>query len=122
MLFKAFSKLFWISSILFTLHQLIELRWSIPFIHAYLDDFLAPSIVLGLALSFFQNIFPADPNFKLSTLMVFGFVLWYALLFEWVFPSYDERHFADLWDVLAYFLGGLLFLKWGNEPLPKKMR
>lgn len=105
--------------LLFVLHQLIEFKWSIPIVHAYLDDVLAPMIVLGLCLSFFQNVFPGDPNFRLSKFLVLVFVVWYAILFEWVFPSYDARHYADILDVLAYLVGALVFLKWGNEPRAK---
>ncbi len=116
-----FSALFWIASSLFTLHQLIEIWYSIPWVHAYLDDLLAPIIVLGLALYFFQFIFPADPSYQHSVFLLVIFVFWYGVLFELVFPYYDARHYADPWDLLAYATGTLLFYKWGNEPFKQKV-
>lgn len=115
-MWRYFSKLFWLSTFLFCLHQLVQLKWSIPYLHAYLDDVLAPPIVLGLCLVFFQRVFPADPNYQLPFSLILIFVLWYALLFEWIFPSYDLRHYADIFDVFAYFSGALIFWKWGNYP------
>ena len=115
-----FSLLFWISLSLFTIHQIVEHWWSIPWVHAYLDDILAPAIVLGFALFFFQTIFPADPQFTLHWSWILVFVIWYALLFEWYFPSKDARHYADIYDVLAYLSGAVLFFYFGNKPLAQK--
>lgn len=112
-----FSPLFWVSSSLFCAHQIIEIWWSIPYVHAYLDDLLAPSIVLGLCLAFFQNFFPGDPDFKLSLWQVLLFSLWYSLLFEYLFPRFDSRHYSDYVDIIFYFSGALIFFYWGNKPL-----
>lgn len=114
------SRLFWISATLFLVHQIVEKFWSIPYVHAYLDDVLAPPIVLGLALAFFQNIFPADPDFRISWYWVLGFVAWYSFLFEWYFPKMDSRHYSDPLDILAYSAGALLFFYLGNKPLATK--
>ncbi len=112
-----FSKYFWFCSILFTLHQIVEKWYSIPYVHAYLDDLLAPGIVLGLALAFFQNVFPADADYRLPRYFVLLFVIWYSWLFEWYFPSRDSRHYADYLDIIAYFSGACAFWIWGNKPL-----
>ena len=114
---RSFSYLFWISSGLFTLHQIVEKWWSIPYVHAYLDDVLAPSIVLGLALFFFQRVFPGDPSYSHPRNFLIIFVIWYSILFEVIFPAIDGRHYADIWDLFAYSLGTWIFHKWGNEPL-----
>lgn len=119
---KCFSSLFWCSSILFVAHQIIENWISIPYVHAYLDDLLAPPIVLGLALFFFQKIFPADPTYQHSKLLLVLFVFWYSILFEGIFPVLDARHYADYWDVLAYSLGTIVFNFWGNKPLVEQKR
>jgi hypothetical protein len=115
--YRFFSPLFWLCSVVFTAHQIIEKWWSIPIIHAYLDDFLAPSIVLGLALTFFQQIFPADAEFVLPWYFVLFFVFWYALLFEWYFPAVDKRHYSDIVDVAVYFSGSVLFFFKGNKAI-----
>lgn len=117
---RRFSLIFWLASVLFTLHQIIEKWYSIPLVHAYLDDLLAPIIVLGLSLYFFQFIFPADQTYQHRPIHLLIFVFWYSLLFELVFPFLDARHYADPWDVLAYILGSFLFYFFGNEPFEKK--
>ncbi len=116
-----FPKSFWISSILFTIHQIVEYWYSIPLVHAYLDDLLAPGIVLGLALYFFQFYFPGDPSYQHSRQLLILFVFWYAILFEGIFPAIDSRHFADPWDFLAYAVGTMIFKRWGNKPYQDKM-
>lgn len=95
----------------------MEHWYSLPFLHSYLDDLLAPGIVLGLVLLFFQRVFPADEQFRLPALWGLYFVLWYALFFELIFPLYDARHYADPWDVVAYATGTLAFYRWGNRAL-----
>lgn len=116
---RYFSKIFWVSLLLFVINQLLERAGIfIPFIHSYLDDFLCPSIVLGFTLSFQQQLTYRAAQYRFAPAHVVAFVLWYFVLFEWVFPSYDDRHFSDPMDLLAYTAGGLLFYFLGNKPAP----
>lgn len=113
---KFFSKYFWICLGLFTLNQLVEKAGiHLPFIHSYLDDLLAPGIVLGFALAFQQQLTFRNSSYRFGWGHALVFVVWYSLLFEVVFPSYDPRHHADIWDVVAYSVGTLVFMKWGNQ-------
>ncbi len=113
---KYFSNYFWFCSILFSLNQLIEaIGYSIPWVHSYLDDLLCPGIVLGFALFFQQQFTFRDATYRLAWGHIVFFVLWYSLLFEVLFPMWDARHHSDVWDVLAYGVGSVLFMKLGNK-------
>jgi hypothetical protein len=115
-----FSPYFWFSFLLFSANQVLERFHKIPLLYSYLDDLLAPGIVLGVALFFFQKVFPADPSFVLDGKLLIVFVLLYSLLFEVIFPYTDARHTSDYWDILAYSMGTIIFRFWGNQPLTKK--
>ena len=112
-----FSPYFWFSFLVFSANQVLERYHKIPLLYSYLDDLLAPGIVLGFALFFFQKVFPADESFILETKLLVIFVLVYSLLFEFLYPWNDPRHTSDYWDILAYATGTFTFYIWGNRPL-----
>lgn len=112
-----FSPYFWFSFLVFSANQLLEQFYKIPLLYSYLDDLLAPGIVLGFTLFFFQKVFPADESFVLETKLLLLFVVVYSLLFEFVYPWTDARHTSDYWDILAYAAGTVAFRIWGNRPL-----
>lgn len=91
-----------------------RLGYPIPWAHAYLDDLLCPGIVLGFALFFQQQFTFRNPGYRFSFGHALFFVGWYSLLFEVLFPIWDQRHFSDPWDVVAYSVGTLFFMRWGN--------
>ncbi len=111
-----FSKLFWITFLLFAFNQLLErLGMKVYFLYSYLDDLLCPPIVLGFTLFVQQQFTYRKRDYKFSTKALIFFWLWYSFLFEYVFPLVDKRHYSDPWDVLMYALGVLLFSKFGNR-------
>ncbi len=117
---KYFSRYFWFCLSLFVFNQGLEKAGIfIPFVHSYLDDLLCPGIVLGFALSFQQQITYRSALYRFSKWYALIFVLWYSLLFEIVFPSFDSRHHSDVWDVLAYSIGTIGFMNWGNASAPQ---
>lgn len=107
------SRLFIFSTVLFCANQLLERFVTVPYLHAYLDDLLCPAIVLGAALRFLQWLL-ADGDYRFSWGQIVFFWVWYSLLFEFIFPLNDARHFSDPLDLVAYAVGCLLFWKWGN--------
>ncbi len=111
-----FSPYFWFSLLTFSANQLLERFYKIPLLYSYLDDLLAPGIVLGFSLFFFQKVFPADPAFKLDTKLLIAFVFLYSVLFEFIFPFTDPRHTSDWYDILAYTVGTISFHILGNRP------
>ena len=115
---KFFSPLFWISTLVFTVNQILEASGIfLPFIHSYLDDFLCSPIVLGFALFIQQQFTYRNRFYVLSAKMIVFFVIWYSLIFEVLLPMSAEQFRADPWDVVAYSLGGFLFYIKGNKPV-----
>jgi hypothetical protein len=117
---KHFSLFFWFCLIVFTANQYLEHFYTVPYLHAYLDDILCAPIVLGAALGFFQKLLDS-PEYTLPLGYVIFFGFWYALYFEFIYPSYDLRHHQDFYDLLAYALSCYLFFKFGNKPKVKKV-
>lgn len=89
--------------------------YPIPWVHSYLDDVMCPGIVLGFALFIQQQFTFRHANYQFGWGQTGFFVLWYSLLFEVLFPLWDSRHYSDPWDVLAYSLGAVLFMRYGNR-------
>jgi hypothetical protein len=117
---KVFSPYFYFCLVLFTLNQFIEKAGIfIPFVHSYLDDLLSAGIVMGFALSIQQQLTFKKPDYIFSAWHSVVYVVWYSLLFEWLFPTFDSRHHADVWDIVAYALGAFAFHQLGNRPVPK---
>lgn len=112
-----FSTYFWFSLIIFLVNQLLEHNGIfIPYVHSYLDDVLCAGIVLGFTLPIMQHLVFQDRSYRFGPWHLLCFVIWYSLLFEVIFPWEDPRHYADIWDVLAYAVGTLLFHFLGNRP------
>ncbi len=117
---RYFTKYFWLCLSLFTLNQVLEKAGIfIPLVHSYLDDVLAPGIVLGFVLGFQQQITYRNRGFVFSAWHAVVFVVWYSLIFEVLLPVLDPRHHADPWDVVAYTAGSVLFMVIGNKPTRK---
>lgn len=101
-------QLFWGSLMLFALHQLLQkgCGWNIPFLHAYLDPFLSMPILLGLL------DWERKWRYRWQALQLWEIAvatLFFALLFEWVFPAWSSSFTSDVWDVPAYAAGALLY-------------
>lgn len=117
---KFFSKIFWISLLIFVLNQVIEANGIfIPYVHSYLDDVLCSPIVLGFGLFVQQQFTYRNLKYVLTVPMIVLFVAWYALIFEVFLPYSSARFHADWVDVLAYAVGAYFFWKLGNRPASK---
>lgn len=49
-------------------------------------------------------------SFPIGKKEVYFSVLYAAVVFEWILPYFSDRYFADPFDVLAYFLGGAIYV------------
>lgn len=100
------------SILLFLIHQIIEkaFGYSVPILHAYLDDLLCMPIVLGMGTQILQWIHPIkDLYFLDKTAIIFTVVL-YSILFEAILPFVNSSiYIADWIDVAFYALGGFAF-------------
>jgi len=104
-------------------HQgLMHLGWSSPLLRSYGDDLLTLPIVLSLMdeLAYWSGN-------RLSPKRRWFFVLigwiWFSALFEGLLPIYFEEMVSDPADILAYGLGGCLYVLLspsGSTPIPKK--
>lgn len=84
-------------------------NYDLPeFVNSYLTDFLCMPIILTLCLVGVRWI-KRVPEFRLTLPMIFGMTAFYAVLFEWILPLRSPIYSADIFDVLMYFLGALLF-------------
>ena len=100
------------SILLFIVHQIIErgYGYSIPIVHAYLDDLLCMPIILGLAMQFIQWIHPLKELYHLDKIAIAISVIFYSILFEIILPmASPSTYTADWIDVLLYSTGALLF-------------
>lgn len=74
----------------------------------HLNDFLLIPMValLGLHTVWLLN---KDRSIRLNRFTIFSLVLMFALVFEYELPKQSYRYTSDFWDVIAYFLGGVVF-------------
>ncbi len=98
----------WAAVVAFTLHQVVQwgFGWSTPFLDDYLDPLLCPIILLGLWLLERRIIFHVP---RLTVLETGVATLLLAVLFEEVYPRFQEGFQRDVADYLFYALGGIYF-------------
>ncbi len=77
-------------------------------IQNYFSDLLALPLTLGLAL-WLLRIYTRNSSYKLSLLKVFVVFVYFSVVFEWYLPQKSNIYTSDIWDVMAYFLGGFLY-------------
>jgi hypothetical protein len=97
--------------ILFWINQYFEkvLGTFIPYVHSYLDDFLAMPVVLGLTLQIYQWIHPLRKDFVFSKVQVVVAVIYFAVIFEAFLPFWSDTYTMDVLDVFCYGLGTIWF-------------
>lgn len=77
-------------------------------INDHLNDFLCIPVVLHLSLFFTKRI-KKNPSFHLQWQNVIPVVLLFSFLFEGFLPMISSSYISDIKDVIAYFLGGLMY-------------
>ncbi|MCH7413055.1 magnesium citrate secondary transporter [Belliella sp. R4-6] len=102
---------FIIPCILFWINQAVErlLGIYIPYVHAYLDDLLAMPVVLGVTLQVFRWIHPSRNLFYFTKVQLLVGWLYFSFLFEVLLPRWSATYTADIWDVLCYAIGTVIF-------------
>lgn len=114
--------LFAVCALLFLLHQYVEkiLKLSLPMIDSYLDPLLFMPMLLTL-ITWERQLMYKNRLYTLSLMHIFGYLLLVSFLCEVVLPMWTERMTADVWDVLFYALGTILYLA-VIVPHPQKSR
>lgn len=101
------NKAFFASLILFAANELLFHNCELVFVNSYLNDFIAPIIILTLTqlvLSIYKGKFLC-----LTTKQLLFFFLYISFVFEWLLPSYSSEYISDFYDILAYLGGVLIF-------------
>ena len=105
--------LFLLSLLIFGLNDL-DLGFVKPqFIQSYLNDLLAPIIILTLTklvLSIFINRI-----YRLSKAQHFFFFLYISCTFEVLLPHLSGEYTSDIYDLLAYAIGTIIFYNYMNK-------
>ncbi len=88
-------------------NQAVEgLGYSIPVVHSYLDDLCIIPITLTLGLASYRIIWPA---YQLTKWHIWSVVVAFALYFELYLPATSVIYTSDVWDILMYGIGAVLF-------------
>lgn len=107
---KWLHRYFLLSLLIFGMVQLLKyFSISAPnWIFFYLNDFLTIPIVATICLhaAWFLK---KDKSIRLNIFTIASLVILYSVYFEAYLPSVSVRYTADFWDVVCYFLGGLVF-------------
>jgi len=110
----------WMGAVLLLLtHQLFQkiLHFKIPILDNWLDPFLSMPILLGLILMerrwflkrYSQGELKSAGEYKFSKLETTIAVLFFAIIFEFLFPKWSQEFTFDWWDFVGYGLGGIIF-------------
>ena len=81
----------------------------------YLNDLLAPIIILSftkLFLSLYLNRI-----YRLSNMQLLFFFLYLSFAFEVLLPTISVKYTSDVYDLLAYAIGTIIFYNWMNKKL-----
>lgn len=74
----------------------------------HLNDFLVIPIVATVCLHGVL-IIKKDKNIRLNTFTILSLVALFSIVFEYYLPKQSYRYTRDIWDVVCYFLGGVVF-------------
>jgi hypothetical protein len=99
---------FFIPAFVFILNQLLQLsHHQLTFLSCYLDDLLCLPLVFS-TWQFFFKMFTGD-DYHFSFFKITWTAAYFSFAMEWLLPQFSQRYTRDLWDVVMYFAGGMLF-------------
>lgn len=109
-----------LSLALFLVVQILKFHaFSKPdWIFHYLNDFITIPMVATICLHVIWAI-KKDRTIRLNIFTIISLVALFSLYFEFYLPKQSTRYTGDLWDVVCYFLGGMLFYFLQNIPSKK---
>ncbi len=113
---KSFLKCFpiwWCGMVLLVgLHQILQwvLKIRLPLIDAYLDALLFMPITLHLLRLEQRHLFNKGAYYELSTLQLLGYWALLSFIAEVLFPYWHPGFVADIFDVICYAIGVLIFV------------
>gem|GEM_PF-786964 len=81
---------------------------TIPFVYNHLNDLLVIPLVATACLHVIWWI-KKDRSLRLGILSILSLVILYSGYFEYYLPGIHRRYTGDVWDVMCYGVGGILF-------------
>lgn len=99
-------------------HQLLEkvAHVNLPFADSYLDPLLLMPILLQLLLWEKRILFKRGNQYVFSILQLFLYFVLISFIAEYLFPMWNKGFTADIWDVICYGIGTLVFGMFFNKP------
>lgn len=79
----------------------------IPYINSYLTDLISVPMYCYLVEYITNHFTKSKREFQLKD--VFSSALYLTLIFEVICPLISDRFVADIYDVVLYFTGGILY-------------
>ena len=110
------DRLFWVSCLLYATNRwLVKPHTHNPFLLFHFNDLLLIPCALP-PLLWLHGRLGLRPRESAPTLseVTFHLVVW-SVLFEAIGPRIMARATGDIWDVVAYVVGGLLAYWWWNR-------
>lgn len=83
--------------------------------HFYLNDLLAPIIILCFTKLFLSLYL--DRIYRLSNGQLLFFFLYLSFAFEVLLPNISVKYTSDVYDLLVYAIGTIIFYNWMNKKL-----
>src|SRR5690554_3461051 len=74
----------------------------------HLNDFLTIPLVATVGLHGVW-LLKKDYSIRLDIFTIFSLVAFYSVFFEYYLPQQSHRYTGDIWDVVCYCLGGVVF-------------
>lgn len=87
------------------------------FFSHYFADLLCMPLLLSFAL-LSMRWFRGENDRQLPWSMVLVAIVYVSLVFELVLPAFFKRYTSDVWDVVMYGLGGVLFFVFQKHLVP----
>ena len=84
--------------------SVVDPKW----IFHHLNDFLAIPIVATVCLHGVW-IIKKDKNIRLNIFTILSLIALFSFVFEYYLPQQSYRYTGDIWDVVCYFMGGVIF-------------
>jgi len=75
--------------------------------HCYLNDLLAPIIILSLT-TFFMSLY-LNRIYRYSNKQLLFFFLYLSFAFEVLLPNISVNYTSDVYDLLAYVIGIIIY-------------
>lgn len=104
-------KILWFLSVATSLVYLVLLEIGMIFptlIRNFLMDLLCMPVICGMILFLFRFF---RTNFHLTAAHLISLTLMYAIYFEVILPPISTRYTGDIWDVVMYAIGAIIFYK-----------